>query len=166
MLSTVARWLGLGGVALAVTTADQFSKAWVAHQIDVGTQIAPIPALAPLFTLTHVHNTGGAFSILPQAPALFSLLSIVMIALLLGLYARLEGFGPALTLTVGLQLGGGVGNLIDRLQQGYVVDFLYVHGFPVFNLADVALVSGTLALFLLIWWTERRLTVSDSEVIC
>jgi signal peptidase II len=91
--------------------------------------------------LTLVHNPGGAFGLLPEHSGAFIAVSAVVVAalaalLLLGQWRPLGRVGSALL------LGGAAGNLVDRVRWGYVLDFLQVPGFPVFNAADVAIVVG------------------------
>ncbi len=136
------RWpyLALGSLVLA---ADRLSKWWVAQKLTPGSSS---PLLDGFLRLTRVHNPGGAFGLLPQHRLAFLLLS----------------GGLAVALTVALALGpvtnrwlrvggallwaGAWGNFIDRLAYGYVLDFLELPRFPVFNLADSAVVVGATVL--------------------
>lgn len=128
------------GVVIGV---DHITKAIVVHDVAFGSQV---PADGPV-TIHLVHNTGAAFSILPNAQWLF-----LAIAALVSVYIVLAGHrfgrGAGTQVTLGLVLGGALANAADRLAQGYVVDFVDLHRWPIFNVADSAIVVGILvALF-------------------
>src|ERR1700731_4428052 len=135
-------------LALTVVLLDQWTKRLVAARIPMFTHIQIIPGF---FRITHTENTGAAFSLFADSPAhwktgmliAFSLVALVIVFALLWTNTRpLASAGIALSLI----LGGALGNLWDRLASGRVVDFLllYVRQYqwPVFNLADSAIVVG------------------------
>jgi signal peptidase II len=134
-------------IAAAVVLADQASKGWVHHSLPLGAYRVALPGV---LKLTHVHNTGSAFSLFQGASIWLVLVSIVsLIAILrywLGLRRRGEAISPALLLGLALPFGGAAGNLIDRLRFGYVEDFLELPRWPVFNVADSAITVGALLL--------------------
>ncbi len=137
-----AGWLGLSA---AIVALDQLTKAWIAAAIAQGETVT----LAPFFDLVRVYNRGAAFSFLSDASgwqrwffvALAGAISVWLVVLIARHRAE-----TALPLALALILGGAVGNLIDRLNHGAVVDFLYVHvgrwGWPAFNAADSAITLG------------------------
>jgi signal peptidase II len=142
------RWLGLSALVIAL---DQLSKLWITSHFAFGESLYVLG----VFDLVLAHNTGAAFSFLNDAGGmqrwLFSLIAIgasVWIVVLLRKHAAQTLFALALSLV----LGGALGNLIDRIAYGYVVDFLAFHWgehyFPAFNLADSAITCGAA---LLIW---------------
>lgn len=101
-----------------------------------------IPVVPGIFHITYVRNAGAAFGLFQHQTGLFVAVTAVVIALIV-LYGRQAARGqPLLALALGLQLGGAVGNLVDRLRGGTVVDFLDFRVWPVFNLADSAIVIG------------------------
>jgi signal peptidase II len=135
-------------LALSIVLLDRWTKRLVASRIAMYRQIQIIPGF---FRITHTENTGAAFSLFADSPSHwktalligFSLLAMVIVTVLLWKQTR------ALTMTgvaLSLILGGAVGNLWDRVASGRVVDFLlfYVkhYEWPVFNLADSAIVVG------------------------
>lgn len=125
-------------LSLAVLALDQGVKAWAMRTFTVG---ETRPLLGDLFRFTRVHNPGAAFGIFPQGTAAFLTVSVVVASFLaaylfLARPAGLKGWGSALI------LGGTLGNLIDRARFGFVVDLFAVGNFPVFNVADAALVLG------------------------
>lgn len=144
-----ARWLLL---ALAIVALDQLSKAAATQLLDYA---RPVPVLS-WFNFTLHHNTGAAFSFLSGAGGwqrwLFAGLALgvsVMLVVWLWLLPRSQRL---LALGLALVLGGAVGNLLDRLWLGYVVDFISVHYrehyFPTFNIADAGISCGALAVLL------------------
>ena len=98
--------------------------------------------LAGFFQLTYVENRGAAFGVLQNQTLFFVVLGLVVVAGLALSYRHLPGISPLLNVCLGLQLGGALGNLVDRLRQGYVVDFVDLTWWPVFNVADAAIVLG------------------------
>jgi signal peptidase II len=136
---TPARWPLLAGVAAATLAADQATKLWAlralaAHQ--------PHAVAGSWLRLTLAHNQGAAFGVLPQAAVYLTVASAV-IAIAILFYARVAvAHSTLLTMAVAMLLGGALGNLADRLRLGYVVDFIDLRVWPVFNLADVAVTAG------------------------
>jgi signal peptidase II len=147
-------------IALIVLLLDRWSKHLVSVHIPLYTHVEIVPGF---FRLTHTENTGAAFSLFADSPAhwktgmliAFSLVALVIVFALLWTKARaLTPAGIALSLI----LGGALGNLWDRLASGRVVDFLllYVRQYqwPVFNLADSAIVVGAGLLVIEILFTK------------
>lgn len=139
-------------IAVLVVAADQLTKLWVTSNLVMGQSV---PEDAPV-RLTYVVNTGAAFGILPQYSIYLVLIAFLVIGLVL-LYQRfLPGGSLLVNAALGLQLGGAVGNLIDRLRYGYVVDFVDIRVWPVFNLADTSISVGVCLLaFFLIFVQEK-----------
>ncbi len=154
------RWLPL---AVTVLLVDQVSKAWIEGRYA----LYESTVLLPLLDIRRLHNTGAAFSFLAEAGGwqrwFFSVLALVVSAGILHWLRQLQAAGQAL-LCCGLALimGGALGNVIDRVEHGFVVDFIHVHWgaayFPAFNVADAAITVGAaLLLFdaLQEWRRER-----------
>ncbi len=150
------KWFSLIAVALAVIVADQVTKALVVANLVLYESWAPVDSLRHLFTVTRVHNTGAAFGLFPDGGAFFALVAVIVVGIVIYFYRTMPDEMPLIGIALGLQLGGAMGNLIDRLRQGYVVDFLDFKFWPVFNIADSGIVVGTLSLLALMWWQERR----------
>ena len=102
-----------------------------------------IPVLQDIFHITYIHNTGAAFSMMEGLRGLLIFLPLFMIlaALIFMIVKRRDGH-PLLMTSVALIAGGGIGNLIDRIALGYVVDYLDFRVFPIFNLADICVCVG------------------------
>jgi signal peptidase II len=159
MNSTSARTLHFL-LALLVVLLDRWTKRLVAARIAMYTHIQIIPGF---FRLTHTENTGAAFSLFADSPSHwktamligFSFVAMVIVSVLLWRQSRALTI-PGIALS--LILGGAVGNLWDRVASGRVVDFLlfYIQQYqwPVFNLADSAIVIGAALLVIEILWAR------------
>ena len=130
--------------------ADQLTKALVASRFLPGESVPLIPKV---LQLTYVQNTGAAFGLFKGQQLVFVAVSVAVVAWILWEFRRQQGMASRLNLwAAGLVLGGAVGNLIDRLRLGYVVDFIDVRVWPVFNIGDSAI---TIGVTLLIWQSLR-----------
>ena len=150
------RWLLLFCVAALAILADQASKAYVVRHLGLHESWAPLSALEQVFRFTHVHNTGAAFGLFPQGGVVFLIIAAIVSAVILYYYRQVSSEGWLIRLALGLQLGGALGNVIDRLRLGYVVDFVDAWRWPVFNVADSCVVIGVGLLMLLMLREERR----------
>ncbi len=101
-----------------------------------------ISIVGELLRLTYVANRGAAFGILQNQGILFVIVGIAVIGAILVSYRYFPKMSLLLNIAIGLQLGGAIGNLMDRIRFGYVVDFIDVAIWPVFNVADSAIVVG------------------------
>ncbi len=133
--------------ALVVVSADQLSKLWIRSNLAVGESLPETGFLR----LTHIRNTGAAFGLFQDHSLLLTIVAIIGIGILLFLvlfmYRRFDLLDTTPgRLSLGLILGGTVGNLIDRLSSGYVTDFIDVGIWPAFNVADSAVVIGAILL--------------------
>ena len=122
----------------AVLVLDQLSKYLIRSNLTLGDSWPD----RGFFRLTHGTNSGSAFGLFPNQTLLLIVASLVAIGFLYYFYRTQALPRPLLRLAIGLQLGGAVGNLIDRLRAGTVVDFLDVGPWPIFNLADSSIVVG------------------------
>lgn len=130
-------------VALFVVVCDQASKALVVSQMQPGERIE----IFSFVSLERTSNSGIAFGLAGHVPSLVLILlaaAIVVVLLLLGTQMRWRGSSIA----IGLILGGALGNLLDRIFRGSVVDFIDLPHWPTFNLADVAITIGVILLIL------------------
>lgn len=139
-------------VISVVLILDQVTKFWVRGTLMRGESFPEFG----LFRFTHVHNTGSLFGIFQGYNSPLIVASIVAILLLIWIYKSYSHKGLLISLALGLQLGGAAGNLIDRILQGHVTDFLDVWIWPVFNLADSSIVVG-LCILLFIMITDRQI---------
>ena len=141
------------GTAAAVVVLDQFSKRWIERNVPLYESLAPFPALEDFFTITHFTNTGAAFGLFRDQNILFVAIAAVVV-LSIFVYSRYLPHDKLLVqVALGLQLGGAIGNMIDRVRLGHVTDFLYFRQLPIinqpwpaFNVADMAIVTGVILL--------------------
>jgi signal peptidase II len=151
------RWLAL---TAAVIGADQWSK----QLVEGALQLSETRYYLPVFNLVRAHNRGAAFSMFDAASGwqrwVFSGLAVVVSVTLIAWLARLERRAALVAAALALILGGALGNVIDRLRLGYVVDFLQFHWqqhyFPAFNFADSAITVGAGCLLLDAFLSSRR----------
>jgi len=166
--ATSNRWQHLAFLIIAalVVLTDQISKYVVTRTMTPYQEWAPIPAIQRLFAITYVTNTGAAFGIFPQASTVFAVVAVVVVIALFFYNRQLESGQWLLRLSLGLQLGGAVGNLIDRLTRGFVVDFIHFKLWPVWNVADASIVVGValMAFFLLREGQVEPEKTQDTEV--
>jgi signal peptidase II len=143
----------------AVIALDQLTKALIEHSLNLYQSISVLPVLE----ITRLHNTGAAFSFLADETGwqrwLFTALALAVSAFLVLWLRRIDRGSRTLASAVALILGGALGNVLDRLRLGHVIDFIHAHWgehyFPAFNVADSAITIGA-GLLLLDAWLEAR----------
>ncbi len=155
----------LWGSATFIVLVDQISKVWVSRNLPFGIPSDPLPWLRPILSFTYITNTGVAFGMFPQAGEFFKLLSAVVIVGIVLFHRTLPPRDWVTHTALGLQVGGALGNLVDRFVRGSVVDFLDVNFWPfkrwaVFNLADSAIVVGVCILLLNTMWQEHQAAIA------
>ena len=150
-------WVGLSIVAIIL---DQWTKWFATTHLNYAD---PVPVL-PFLNWTLLHNYGAAFSFLSDAGGwqrylfmgLAGLVSLIFVFWLM----RMPKYMKVLPAAIALILGGALGNLIDRVTLGYVVDFIHVyyqnHNFPAFNVADSAITLGTILLLIDTFFLEKQ----------
>jgi signal peptidase II len=131
--------------AVLTLAIDQTTKVWARALLAPARSIAIIPGV---FELSYIHNTGAAFGVLAGGRSIFIATSLVVLAGIAFVWFRYHPRGSFIVLALGLVSGGALGNLIDRVVAGQVTDFLYLHYWPVFNVADSAIVVGVAILVL------------------
>lgn len=136
-------------IVAVVVVLDQLSKYLVASTMDVGQSISLIK---DFLSITYVRNPGAAFGMLPYRTVFLIIVTLFVMGLIIYFYRVLPAGYTLLRLGMALQLGGALGNLIDRVRNVSVVDFIDLKFFPpVFNLADMSIVIGVI-LFLFAFW--------------
>ena len=126
-------------LALGIVSVDQWSKYYLQSHLMPGMSV---PVIENIFHITYVLNPGAAFGIFEHQTAFFVVVAISMLSAVLYFYPRIPVGYPLLRFGVGLMVGGAIGNVIDRIKTGYVVDFFDFRIWPVFNVADMAIVTG------------------------
>ena len=132
-------------IAACTLVVDQLTKHAITAAFQPGQSL---PLAAPVLYLTYVQNTGAAFGLFKGQQLLFVLLSLLVIAAITWELVTKPSRAAVVAWGCGLVLGGAVGNLIDRLRVGYVIDFLDLRVWPVFNAADSAITIGVALLIL------------------
>jgi signal peptidase II len=143
-------------IASVIVVADQWTKNLVRTGIPLGESWSPWPWLAPYARIVHWQNTGAAFGMFQNMGLVFTILAFLVSVAILYYFPRVPRSEWAMRLAMTLQLAGAVGNLIDRLTQGTVTDFISVGTFAVFNIADASISVGTAILVLAVWLSERK----------
>jgi signal peptidase II len=146
----------LAVTAVTLYVLDQLTKAIVAANLGVGESV---PVIGDLVRIWHVRNTGAAFSLLPGALWLFLPVTVIALGMVAWFHRSLRGRTLWVQVILGMVLAGTLGNLTDRVRQGYVVDFVSVGfgdvRFPTFNVADSSLVVGIALLVLYLTFADR-----------
>ncbi|MGE5124108.1 MAG: signal peptidase II [Acidobacteriaceae bacterium] len=143
-------------IAAVIVIIDQWTKHLVQSLIPFGGSWSPWPWLAPYARIVHWSNTGAAFGMFQNMGLVFTILAFIVAIAILYYFPRVPRSEWAIRLAMVMQLGGAVGNLIDRLTQGTVTDFVSVGTFAVFNVADASISVGTAILILAVWMSERK----------
>ncbi|WP_232735739.1 signal peptidase II [Alteribacter populi] len=152
------------GIALVIILLDQVTKWLVVQRMEIGQSI---PIIENIFHLTSHRNAGAAFGILQGQMWLFFIATLIVLVVV-AYYIQTQGKNhPWFGVCLGLVLGGAIGNFIDRLLFGEVVDFLDVYigtyNFPIFNVADSALVVGVIMLIIYVFKEDAQKANSNSK---
>jgi signal peptidase II len=155
-------------LSVAIAVLDQVSKFIIVDRFRFGESLSIV---AGYFNLTHIRNTGAAFGIFAQAePAFripfFIVVPVIALVAIAYVFKRIPDQDVKLSVALSLVVGGAIGNLIDRVSLGYVVDFLLFHWqyryyFPAFNVADSAICTGVGILMLDLLFQKQELDEQD-----
>ena len=140
-------------IFLGAFLADQASKAFILGTMTLNQSI---PVFKGIFHITYIKNPGAAFGIMANRTSVFIVISLLIIAAIIFFYHKQgikKGIIPS---SLGLIAGGALGNLVDRVRFGEVVDFFDFRVWPVFNIADSAIVGGAALLVLAFWRVESK----------
>ena len=143
-------------IASLILILDQVTKAVIRANIPFGGRWMPLEWLAPYFRFVHWENTGAAFGLFQQGGLVFGILAVLVAIFIVVYYPQVPKDATLMRVALAMQLGGALGNLIDRIVFGPVTDFISVMGFPVFNIADSSITIGVGLLILSLWLSERR----------
>jgi signal peptidase II len=142
-------------ITAGVLAADQLTKYLVETRIPLYGSWAPILALEEWFRIVHTANTGAVFGLFQGTGMIFAGLAVVVAIAIVYFNLTLPGGHWLIRIALGLQLGGALGNFVDRMRQGHVTDFIDVGPWYIFNLADMAITSGII-LFAIAYLREYR----------
>ena len=148
----------LFSIAGIVVLLDQWTKNLVRNNLSLGETWMPWEWLAPFARIVHWQNTGAAFGIGQNLSWVFAALAFIVVGAIIYYYPQVDRSSWLIRLALGLQMGGALGNLIDRLLQDmHVTDFVSVGRFAVWNIADASIFVGTIILIFGVWLEDRRL---------
>lgn len=148
-MNTHNRWLVPLVIATVVAAIDQAAKWWVARALGPETMTKFIPLVGDNIRIAYSHNTGAAFSLFQGHPEWLLAVALLIVAGAIAFYhTRLPNHRLDIQVIMGLIMGGASGNIIDRVRLGYVVDFIQVGWWPIFNVADSAITVGAALLML------------------
>lgn len=145
-----------------VVLLDQWSKAIVQQRLAFGEMWSPWEWLAPYARIVHISNSGVAFGLFQGNNEILKYLAILVSAAIIFFYPRIPAKDWLLRLALGLQLSGAMGNLVDRFRVGYVIDFISLGNFAVFNVADSCITVGVGIMLLGLWLDDRRKKLQPS----
>ena len=149
-------YLVLFSIVGLILVVDQYTKWLVRENIALGEAWSPWPWLMPYARIVNWYNTGVAFGMFQGMGWIFSIVAVIVSIAIVYYYPRVPAADWTLRLAMGLQMGGALGNLIDRVIQGHVTDFVSVGNFAVFNVADSCITIGVIVLLLGVYLQERR----------
>jgi signal peptidase II len=154
----------LFSVASIIVILDQITKALVRANIPYGGRWMPLDWLMPYFRFVHWDNTGAAFGLFQGGGLIFAILAVIVTVFIVIYYPQIPQDEKLMRIAMSMQLGGALGNLIDRVIFGPVTDFISVGTFPVFNIADSSITVGVGILILGLWLSERREQTREKEL--
>jgi len=137
----------------ALLLFDRLTKLWAMNSLALG---EPQPLIGHVIRLTRVHNIGGAFGIFPGSGTLFIAVSAVISLVVFLVLLSKSVSSWLLRLGLSIVLAGAIGNLIDRIAYGYVLDFFEFRGFPVFNVADSCVTVGAVLIIIYVLFGGER----------
>jgi signal peptidase II len=143
-------------VAGAIVALDQWSKFLVRRSLDFQQVWVPWEWIRPYARIVHWQNTGAAFGMFQNMNTVFMILAVIVSIAILYYFPRVPRSEWYLRVALILQLAGAVGNLIDRINQGYVTDFISVGNFAVFNVADASISTGVAVMLVGLWIKEQK----------
>jgi signal peptidase II len=162
-LQKVRDYLVLLGVAGGIVALDQWSKYLVRSNLLFGETWVPWDWLRPYARIVHWNNTGAAFGIFPAGGVVFTIVAVIVAVAIVYYYPLVPRDQLGIRIALPMQLGGALGNLIDRLSIGTVTDFISVGPVPVFNVADACITVGVAVLIVAMWIDERRRRQHDAS---
>jgi len=133
-------------VMLAIVAADQASKSWILGRLGPNGDTNQIKVIPGFLRFIYVENTGAAFGMFQGKSPILTTLALLVIVFLIIYFRRAIAESLWLSIALGLQLGGALGNVIDRIRHGFVVDFINVPKWPTFNVSDSSITIGVIML--------------------
>lgn len=162
-ISNLRSYAVLIPITFLIVFADQWTKKIIRTNLQFGEIWAPFAWLTPYARIVHWYNTGVAFGMFQDKNLLFSILVLLISLSIFIFYPKLTEDDWFLRIALSLQLGGSIGNLIDRVTVGHVTDFISVGNFPVFNIADSCITVGAIIMVIGLLVEERKEMKRKSE---
>ena len=156
-------YLILFPIAAGIVVLDQWTKSLIRNTLAFGEIWSPWVWLTPYARVVHWHNTGVAFGMFQNNNFLFAILVSIIALVIIIYYPQLTKGDRFLMIALSMQLGGAVGNLIDRVTDGYVTDFISVGNFAVFNVADASVTVGVGIMIFGLWVQENKQRKKNKE---
>ena len=156
MKKNIKSYIFLILLACLIIILDQITKELIRANLAFGEVWSPWEWLTPYARIVHWYNTGVAFGLFQGLGLVFTILPMVVVILILIFYNQLAGENWWMRVAIGLELGGAIGNLIDRIRIGHVTDFISVGNFPVFNVADASITIGVGLMLIALWYEEHK----------
>jgi signal peptidase II len=153
---TISNYLFLFVISGLIIAFDQWTKELVRTSLAFQETWTPWPWLSPYARFVNWHNTGVAFGMFQNMNRVFIVLSSAVSLGIIYFFPRVPHKEQYLRIALAMQLGGAVGNLIDRIARGYVTDFISIGSFAVFNVADSSISIGVVVLLLGMWIKEMQ----------
>ena len=147
-------WLVI--ITVLILALDQWTKWLVRSNLALGEVWSPFEWLTPYARIVHWYNTGVAFGMFQGMGWVFAILSMIISIFIIIFYGKVPARDWPLRVALILQLGGALGNLIDRLTVGHVTDFISLGNFAVFNVADSCITVGVVVMILGFWYIEGQ----------
>ncbi len=147
-------------LAIGIILLDQISKFLIENSMELGDSL---PVIEGIFHITYILNPGAAFGILENQRLFFILIATIMILMTGYIYPRIPQKSKMLRLGVGMLFGGAVGNLIDRIRTGLVVDFFDFKIWPIFNIADIFIVVGVGMIIITMFYADCKMKGEKNE---
>jgi signal peptidase II len=158
-------YLTLFAIGGAIIILDQITKTLVRMNLALGETWSPWEWLEPYARIVNWKNTGAAFGMLPSLGDFITILAIVVAIAIVYYFPQVPREDWTMRLAMGLEFGGAVGNLFDRLTIGWVTDFVSIWRFPVFNVADLSITLGVIVLLLGVWSQERQKDLLADSIV-
>lgn len=159
----IRRILWLLALVVGIVLADQAVKRLMVDWIGPDAATHRVELLGPLVAFEYLENRGAAFGMFQQGTSVITIVSLVIVAAASIFMVRAARDNFALAFCIAVIVGGAVGNAIDRLGQGYVVDYIAVGNFWKFNLADAAVTVGAILTFIMLWRTESTTATTQEH---
>lgn len=150
----------LGILTIILVIIDQLSKYYIQSTMMLGESI---PVWEDIFHITYILNPGAAFGMMANQTAFFIVLALAIVGAVIYFYPTIRRESRAMKIGIGLLLGGAIGNLIDRVHIGMVVDFFDFRIWPIFNIADIGIVCGAGIILAVSFLTRDKSEVNANE---